>query len=240
MLKLGKTVTTVLFVAGTIAMASLTACSDDPASNDQATVTMQSQLAASSTSLLKPAVTSAVGVDSIQITRIRMFIRRLKLHRDGTDSVTGDKDVKTEPFVISFENQAKTFASLAIPAGAYDKVKFEFHRPEASQIDAYLDSTLFRDFVTGGRYSVIYEGSVYTDGVATAIPFTFNSDMTANLSLKFEPSITFAEGSNTTIVMSVDPEDVFTKGTELLDPRDPRNQNDIDNNIKAQIKLAKK
>jgi hypothetical protein len=168
-----------------------------------------------------------------------MFVRRLKLHRSATDT-TGDKDVKTAPFVITFENQAKTFVSLQIPPGTYDKVKFEFHRPESSQITEYLGIPEFVDFVTNDRYSVIYEGNVYMDGTGTAIPFTYRSDMTANLSLNLEQEITFAEGSNNTIMMMVDPADVFTKAGELLDPRDPRNENEIDNNIKAAIKVHKK
>lgn len=239
MMKLGKSVTTALFAAGAIALVSISACSDNPSSNDQATVTMQSQLESSSTSFAKAATGTAVGVDSVTITRIRLFVRRLKLHRDKTDT-TGDKDVKTEPFVVTFENQAKTFASLAIPAGTYDKVKFEFHRPESSQIPTYLTNTEFKDFVTNGRYSVIYEGSVYMDGTGTALPFTYNSDMTANLSLNLEQPVTFAEGSNTTIMLMVDPADVFRKGGELLDPRDVRNEDEIDNNIKAAIKAHKK
>lgn len=240
MMNLGKSVTTALFAAGTIGLLSIAACSDNPSANDEPTVSMQSQLASSSTALAKAAVgTSAAGVDSVTITRIRMFVRRLKLHRDGTDT-TGDKDVKTEPFIVTFEQQAKTFASLSIPAGTYDKVKFEFHRPESNQIVSYLAIPEFADFVTDNRWSVIYNGSVYMDGTGTAIPFTFRSDMTANLSLKLDPALTFANGTNNTIMMMVDPADVFTKGGEILDPRNPTNQNDIDNNIKAAIKLNKK
>jgi hypothetical protein len=240
MMKLGKAVSTALVAVGALALTTLGACSDSATSNDQATVTMQSQLTDNSTSLLKAAVgTSAVGVDSVTITRIRMFVRRLKLHRDGSDT-TGDKDVKTEPFVVTFENQAKTFANLAIPVGTYDKVKFEFHRPETSQITEYLGVADFVDFVTNGRYSVIYEGSVYLNGADSALPFTYRSDMTANLSINLDPAVAFAEGTNTTIMMMVDPADVFTKSGELLDPRDPRNEDEIDNNIKASIKVHKK
>jgi hypothetical protein len=239
-MNLGKSMKAALVAAGAIAMVSLSACSDDPASNDQASVTMQGQLESSSVSLAKSTAGSGAVIDSIKVDKMRIFVRRLKLHMSEKDTVTGDKEVKTEPFVITFQGAASTFANFSIPAGTYDKVKFEFHRPEASQVAAYLDSTAFVDFVTNGRFSVIYEGSLYTAGVATAVPFTYRSDMTANLSLNFDQSITLDEGSVTTILLQIDPADVFKKGGQVLDPRDESNESEIDNNIKAAIHAHKK
>jgi hypothetical protein len=240
MVNIGTSVKSTLFAVGAIAMLSLSACSDDPASNDQASVTMQGQLESSSVSLAKSTAGAGAEVDSIKVTKMRLFVRRLKLHVDKSDTVVGDKEVKTDPFVITFQGAVTTFASFSVPAGTYDKVKFEFHKPEQSQVASYLGVPDFVDFVTGGRYTVVYEGSLYAMGQSTAIPFVYKSDMTANLSLNFDQPITLAEGSTNTVVLEVDPAEVFKKGGVVLDPRDASNESEIDNNIKAAIHAHKK
>jgi hypothetical protein len=239
MLNIPTPIKATLFALGAASVLSLAACNDDPASNDQASVTMQGQLESSAVSLAKATSGTGAIVDSLHVTKMRVFVRRLKLHVDKSDTVVGDKEVKTDPFVITFQGTATTFANFSIPAGTYDKVKFEFHRPEESQVATYLNIADFVDFVTSGRYSVIYEGSLYTGGSATAVPFVYKSDMTANLSINFDTPVALDAGSTSTVVLQIDPADVFKKGGAVLDPRDASNESEIDNNIKAAIHLHK-
>lgn len=226
-----------LVMVGAIALTTFAACSDNPTSNDQANVAMESQMESSSVTLMKGSGGAGAEVDSLKVTRIRMFVSRMKLDRDASDT-SGEKNIKTDPFVITFTGQTNTFASATVPPGTYDKVKFEFHRPSSSQVAAYLNIPEFVDFVTTGRYSVIYDVTLYKGGVA--IPFTYASDMTANLSLKFNTPVTLGAGSTNTFVLKLDPSGVFKEGQAVLDPRDESNESEIDNNIKASIKLAKK
>lgn len=223
-------------VGSAIALTAVAGCSDDPTSSDQATVAMESKLESSSVSLLKGSSGSAAEVDSLKVNKIRMFVRRLKLERDESDT-TGDKNVKTDPFVITFQGQANTFATTTLPAGTYDKVKFEFHKPSNSDVATYLSNPIFVDFVTDGNHTVIYDLTLYKGGVPIA--YVWSSDMNANLSMKFDTPVTLAAGSTSTIALKIDPADVFKKGAAVLDPRDKSNESDIDNNIKAAIKLHK-
>lgn len=225
------------FAAGLIAIASLSACSDDPTSNDQVSVVMQTQLESSTAMLAKSTAVSANEVDSIRVNKMRLFVRRMKLQPDKDDT-TNDKDVKTEPFVITFQGSAVTFANLTVPPGTYHKVKFEFHRAESSQIGEYLNNTDFADFVTDGRWSVIYDLTLYKSGVA--IPAIYRSDVTANLKLDFDAPVALDAGTVATIALTINPVDVFRDTGKILDPRDEQNESKIDNNIKTAIKLKKK
>jgi hypothetical protein len=231
---------------GTTAL-SMTGCSDDTTgTGTDATVAMKGEMTGSSvTAALRKddgnfTITS-IGevVDSLKVTRVRILVSEMKLHRSNADTTTGDNTVKTAPMMITIDSAGtRTFTTATVPAGSYDKIKFEFHRFSSSEVGTYLNDTVYTDFVTNDRYTFIMDGRVYKGGVAT--PFTYRSDATANLTLKFEPAIDLAAGSSSSIVLQVDPAAVFSSGNDVLDPRDEKNESSIDNAIKAAIKALKR
>lgn len=220
-------------------------CSDSPTdSGGQATVTMRGELAKSSVGMTvrkddgRITLGSGVTADSLKISRVRILISELKLHRDKADTTTGDNTVKVGPILMTIDSAGtRTFTTGTVPAGSYDKVKFEFHRFSSSEVANYLNDTNFADFVTNERSTFVIEGMVYNDGQAT--PFEYKSDATANLSLKFDTPIDLTAGGSATIVVVVDPVAVFKDG-QVLDPRDPSNESKIDNGIKSAIKALKR
>lgn len=232
--------------AAAIAILSIfvSACSDDPVSNNQGTATFQVQLegtVVNRTFNKQEGSFLAAGaeVDSLRVSRVRVLIKELKLHRNNEDSITGDKTVKVGPILITADSAGTTaFASEPIPAGSYDKLKFEIHRFSSSEVSQYLADPVFADFVTGDRYSVIIDGVAYKGG--TAFPYSYRSNITANLQFKFQPVIDVASGGSIIIVVKIDPIAVFKKGGKILDPRDGSNENEIDNAIKSAIKALKK
>lgn len=228
-----------------ILIATIAGCSDSPTNNDQATVTMQGEIesAAVTSTAQKGSVLAHGGnyADSLKITRVRILISELKLHRDKEDSIQGDRMVKTGPIMLQLDpSGAKAFASAPLPAGTYDKLKFEFHRFSSSEISLYLNDTVFADFVTNERSTVVIEGIVYVDGVAT--PFEFKSGVTANLEFKFDPSVTLNTGANTNLVVVVNAGKIFreSQSTKIHDPRDPRNQSELDGAIHAAFHCLKR
>ena len=242
-MKIGRNLAALIVVG--MASIAMVGCSDSPSGNsDQATVTMRAEMTQSAvgrTFLKDEAATilSGVRADSLMVTRVRILVSELKLHRDKEDTVAGDKTVKVGPIMIQVDSTGtKTFTTATVPPGTYDKLKFEFHRLSSSEVGQYLNDTVFADFVTNERSTVVIEGRVYNGGTAT--PFEYKSDMTANLSLKLEPAVTLNAGSNTTLVVVVDPVAIFRSGSDVLDPRDPGNENTIDNVIKDAIKALKK
>lgn len=217
-------------------------CSDSPTDSEDATVSMQAEMTTkvvTGTRQKGTSLTAGALVDSLKVTRVRILISELKLHRDKENDTAGDRTVKIGPNMIDIDTSGvRAFASGTVPSGAYDKVKFEFHRLSSSEVAQYLNDPIFSEFVTNERSTFVINGSVFVDGVET--PFVYKSDATANLSYKFEPAITLNGGTQARIVFQVDPIVVFKDGGKVLDPRDPSNESKIDNAIKSAIKALKR
>ncbi len=240
-----KTNTIITFLVLTICVSFLavTGCSstDDPA--DTATVSMVAETEGSiaNAAFRKGRNSPAAGAiaDSVEITRVRFLLSRVKLHVEGNDTLK-DGDIKTGPFIIEFTpGLSKVFTTATIPAGSYEKIKFEIHKFPSSIDQTYLNDPVFTDFVTNERSTVIIEGKVWSAQNTTPTNFVFKSDITANLEAKFPGNITLDAGSTTTLAMIFSPILAF-KASSVLDPRDAANANDIDNYLKAAIKSLKK
>lgn len=60
-------------------------------------------------------------MDSIKIDRVRILVRRLKLH--GADNDSAGKDIKTEPFILTFTAQQQLMTTATIQSGTYRWMK---------------------------------------------------------------------------------------------------------------------
>jgi len=223
-----------------------TGCKDNPTSGtgDQGTVTMQAELTGNTvySSTMKGSVPMSGGsiVDSIHVQRVRILISDLKLHRDKEDPVTGDRSVKTGPILISVDSTgAKTFVAAPIPAGLYDRVKFEFHRLTPPEIVLVQNDPLFADFALSDRSSIIMDVTLYINGMA--IPYVYQTDISGNIQYFLDPSIQVGAGANTIISLFIDPVLIFRgRGhVSVLDPRDHSNKSDCDDGIKIAIRVRK-
>lgn len=185
------------------------------------------------------AVEGITVVDSIKIDRVRILVRRLKLH--GTDDDTAGKDIKTEPFILTFTAQQQLMTTATIPNGTYRWMKLEFHRLSNDEADRYYTNPAFADFIPPERYSVIIEGKVWTRGNAMPDTFTYRSTVTANVALKFDPPVEVTSASILRLLMRFDPAAVFVaNGNILLHPLDPDSRSIIEANIKASLKALKR
>lgn len=222
----------------------LAGCSDSSSPNDQATVTMSAEMdqgGVGAIMAVKGGATKAGNeVDSIYVTRIRLLISNLKMHTSSSDTNTGDKTVKTGPFLIEYTpTGSKVFTNATVPAGSYDRIKFEIHKLTSSEVPNFLNDTIFRDFVTDDRWTVIIEGNVVDAGVTS--PFTYRSKVTDNIQVRFEPDLVLEAGSTTNVALQFSPKAVFKKGSSSpLDPRDGSNHSEMEKAIKDAIKAIKK
>ncbi|HWF43201.1 MAG TPA: hypothetical protein VG537_01030 [Candidatus Kapabacteria bacterium] len=215
---------------------------------------MQSQLAASDVNrmVVKGGGTpSIVTFDSIIVTRVLVFVKDVKLHSDADDSVTDTHDgtIKTGPFVLVFDSTGSHVVTTAtIPAGTYDRVKFEIHKPAKNDASDSAVLLQFPEFENGNQfYTVAIEGYTMTAGVRSY--FTVHSTASKNVTFKFEDK-TFVDkdsivlGANTTSVLSFefDPRIVFHLSGDIIgtlfDPRDTTHQNDIDNHVLIAIRIV--
>lgn len=179
------------------------------------------------------------AVTMVQILRVRLLVKELKAKPAKDNTGASDKQVKLSPFVIEWlPNQTIVFATALLPTGEYDQAKFQFHRFTPPEVTQYQNDAVFRDFVLPDRATAIIEGTVMENGVSQA--FIYRSEVTANLNLNFDNVITVASNGTTTIVLQFNPLLVFKKGSVLLDPRDAKNRNDIDNLIRTAIRAFKR
>ncbi|HET6401331.1 MAG TPA: hypothetical protein VFH95_08025 [Candidatus Kapabacteria bacterium] len=223
-------------------------CSSSTANNGS-TVTMQSQLAASDVDRAMPvkiATPASLDFDSIVITNAIVFVSDVKLHSDveDTNSDAHDQEIKTGPFVIVFDSSGTHIVTSAtIPAGTYDRIKFEFHKPGKG-----ADATILNQYPmlqNGGQtYSVWIYGYTVKAGVRTS--FSVTSIRSENITLRFKDkgdndlnNIVLNSNTTANLLFELDPRIVFHLGGNLFDPRDLNDhQKDIDNNILVAIRVV--
>lgn len=182
-----------------------------------------------------PLITQAPSIgqtcDSIFVTKARVFISALKMHRDQFDSL-GSGTLTKGAFVATFSYGQTLIASFAsLPAGIYDRVKFEVHKYNAS-IDTIFDPTNdLADFLSPDRNTAIIEGTVYSGGVG--YPFVYKSRVTVNTQAQFPETRKIDIGESYTVFIDYFPEGQFTTSEgEVLDPRDPLNAQRLDASLR--------
>lgn len=122
------------------------------------------------------------------------------------------------------------FAIGNIPPGNYDRIKFKVHKIEGSETPP--DPEFKEGTDESLRYSVIVKGTYNSNS------FIYKSRKSAHQDLKLETPVVVEENGVANLTIIVDPYSWFTDGANILDPADPANENDIDNNIKDSFKKA--
>ena len=231
-----------------ISLIAISCTSSDPSATD-GNVTVESGINSPTVSSFEKTGDRPQGglfVTSLRVSKVRVLVSRMKLHLDDdSDSTnddldsTDDKTFKLEPFVyVADSTGSRVVATVPMPNGNYDEIKWEIHRFSPSEVPSYLNDTTFRDFATGDRYTVLIEGSLVRDGVTS--PFVYRGFATDNITIKFNPSVTV--NNNTPLILSLkfDAPGVFKDGANILDPEDRGNMSEIDNRIKAAFRANKK
>lgn len=187
------------------------------------------------------------AIDSIVVTRYRALISRVKLHTseddDGESENDDDKNMIADgPLVLTGDYQGNEYkiTTTTVPADIYKRIKLEFHRFTSEELTNYANDEIFGDFATPERYTFIVEGFIYENGEVNGIPFTFNSEVVLNFNVNFDPVITLEEDSDNDLYLVFDPMRLFENGQLIYDPRDPKNENDIEKAIKDAMKAFKK
>jgi hypothetical protein len=200
--------------------------------------------------------------DSVVITRARIVISAMKMHLLGASDIDDDdnhghghdhdKDhdedshwgwddgtIMAGPFIAEWDATGeKIISTVVIPAGTYDRIKFEIHKLNENEDASLLNDPLFGDFVNGGRYTVLIDGISFVNGVG--YPFSYRSSLTANLQVFLDPPATFDSVQAYNLTLVFDPVIIFgMPGMRPLDPRDPDNHGIIDGMIKSSIRALR-
>jgi hypothetical protein len=155
---------------------------------------------------------------------VKVLIKDIKLNvaNNNQDST----NFKVGPFVLflNLSSSVNTITSAVIPAGTYDKIKFEIHKLNDNEP---VPDPEFAD--VNGRYSVIVKGSYLGNY------FIYKSTKSAHQILNFPNTLPIIDSYLSNVTLIVSPYIWFIKDGVYLDPRVPENSNDIDNNIKDNI-----
>jgi hypothetical protein len=157
---------------------------------------------------------------------VKILIKDIKLNVSNNNQ--DSTNFKTGPFVLFLDLSSSginQISSAIIPEGQYDKVKFEIHKLNNNEA---IPDPEFED--ANGRYSVIVKGRYFGNN------FTYRSSKSAHQILNFPAIVSVSTVSGTNITLVVKPYIWFIKNDAYLDPTDPSNSNDIDNNIKDNFK----
>ena len=173
------------------------------------------------------AMSSADSVGDAQniiiLDTVKILIKDIKL--DVADNHQDSSDFKIGPFILflNLTSSINTISSAIIPYGDYEHVKFEVHKLNDNEA---VPDPEFAD--VNGRYSVIVKGFYL------GIYFVYRSSKSAHQILNFPNNVSIS-AAYSNITMIVKPFIWFIKNGAFLDPKDPANSNDIDNNIKDNI-----
>lgn len=161
--------------------------------------------------------------DSLILDTVKVLIKDIKLN---VSQKTDSTNFKTGSFVLflNLNSTINTISTGMIPAGTYDKVKFEIHKLEDNEP---VPDPEFKDSL--GRYSIVVKGKY------NSLPFVYKSDPSVHQKLSFPGNLVISSSGKSNITLKISPYIWFYKNNLLLNPNDPGNKNDIDNNIKNNV-----
>ena len=203
-----------------------------------------------------PKTSSVTAIDSIKLTRIRVILRNVRLksedssdvemeHSNTSDNNSGgdDSTQKLKPFVLDLNltGGLQQVSLTNVPLGTYDRFKFQIHKVNQTEIDSLSASeqAAFADFLNGGNYSIIIEGTTYKNNQATQ--FTYKSEINVEIEKTLNPPLTITQSQTTfNLTLEISSASWFVdQNNSLLDPTNPSNFTVIEHNLKSFLKVFK-
>lgn len=177
-----------------------------------------------------PAVTTAgdsttivMGNDTIILRSVELVLREIELKRvesttdcDSTVSDDACEEFEVGPTLVAVplgSTSTETVVTIGAPAGQYDELEFEIHKPEDSDDAAFIAAHPAFDGIA------IRVTGTYSQG-GTRSDFVYTSDLNAEQESLLSPPITVIEGSATNVTLRLDVGVWFLNegGTALVDP----------------------
>lgn len=164
----------------------------------------------------------ALGNDTIVIRSVELVLREIELKRveaASCDAVMGNDDCEefeVGPVLVTLPlggTATATVVAVDAPAGIYDQLEFEVHKPESSDDAAFIAA--HPDF-DGVAIRVI---GTYSQAGARS-DFVFTSDLSAEQQVLLSPPVTVSDGVATNVTLRLDIGSWFLNagGTALIDP----------------------
>jgi len=203
---------------------SLTGCGKDPIASNGGT--MKLSIKAASGGLGKSAGSQA---QQITITSARVVLGEIEIETTNEDSMGFESEV---PLVVNLNltGAMTDLGTVSVPFGIYEEIELEIDKLESE------DSLAYRANPDLQERSIYVKG--YVDGDTNAV-FILTSDLDEEQEREFSPPLVVdANSPQVNVVLSLDTTTWFSDGRGgYLDPRLSQNQEAIERNIKASIKV---
>src|SRR5262245_46232753 len=185
----------------------------------------------------------ALGNDTIILRGIAVVLREVELKRVEAaecDSIPDNDDCEefeTGAMLVALplgNTATETVVSVNAPAGMYDELEFEVHKPEAPDDAAFLALNPTFDGV-----SIRVTGTYSQAGSRSN--FVFESDLNEKQEVLLSPPLTVSDGQAANLTLRIDISTWFLNagGTALVDPatanKGQPNENVVRDRIQASI-----
>jgi hypothetical protein len=186
----------------------------------------------------------ALGNDTVIVRSAQLVVRKVELKRSDVatcDAIEGNDDCEefeTGATLVSLPLGSALITqqvSVAVPAGTFNALEFEIHKPSSSDDAAFIAAN--PDFA---NISIRVTGTYSQSGTRSA--FTFTSDVNQSEESSLVPPITVQEGQTLNVTLRVDVSGWFLNGakTALVDPASANkgqpNESVVANNIQNSFK----
>ncbi|MDP3910706.1 MAG: hypothetical protein Q8Q14_09970 [Gemmatimonadales bacterium] len=188
--------------------------------------------------------TIVMGNDTIVLRSVELVLREIELKRVETttdcDSTVSDdacEEFEVGPILVALPlgtTTTETVVTISAPAGLYDELEFDIHKPEDSDDAAFIAAHPPFDGIAirvMGTYSQ----------AGTRGDFVYTSDLNAEQEMFLSPPITVIDGSGTNVTLRLDVGVWFLNeaGTALVDPASANkgqvNENVVKDRIQASV-----
>ena len=184
------------------------------------------------------------GANTVDISQVQMVLREVELELQNDDSCDNEmaeavdqcEKFEVGPILLTLPldgtvNQA--FSISGVPAGTYDEVEFNIHRPTAGSVEDNPFIQQNPDFA---------EVSIRVVGQFNGVDFTYTTDLMDNQRLALVPALVITDGGSTAtnVTLKTDLSMWFrAEDGSLLDPATANeggaNESWVDNQIKQSI-----
>jgi hypothetical protein len=186
----------------------------------------------------------ALGNDTVIVRSAQLVVRKVELKRsdvascDGTEGNGDCEEFETGATLVSLPLGSALITqqvSVAVPAGTFNALEFEIHKPSSSDDAAFIAAN--PDFA---NISIRVTGTYSQSGTRSA--FTFTSDINQSEESSLVPPVTVQEGQTLNVTLRVDISGWFLNGakTALVDPASANkgqpNESAVANNIQNSFK----
>lgn len=243
-----------LAVSGSLLAATVTACAGDSGNSPMVRFNLATHRGAAGGSALMEPVTVTDGVNTLVIEAVQMVVREIELKREDDDAcddgVVGsgsgddgaslsDDDDGCEEFEIGpilfdlpLGPGVEQQIAVEVPAGVYDELEFEIHKPEDD------GDAADREFLN--QHPDFRDISIRATGTFNGTQFTFTSDLNEEQERRLVPPLTLEGTETVNLTFFVDVRTWFRgTGDLLFDPATANkggvNENLAEENIKESI-----